>query len=452
MLCDECDAGYHCECLTPPLINVPIEEWYCPNCAPAHQDDESSEEEYMAALRRPLRRVREYARAIARTQVAERVLSRVRQARELRRIDEEEQTGTSSTAARAPRAPKPRRKATRKRKTTKRKTTRHKTTKRKTSKRKTAKRKKRKTTSTTASGTKKRRRKTTKRKRKVRRTSTGARTAQPSVAKTIRRRIAGKLNLVKPKVGSMMPDMKHKGEQSLLFKRHEIGVASLSLTGSEHLFDPTGYDDSPVIHGPGAQSAPTPARPLSAGPSSSSGALDLLGSILQGQNMLHMKSENITIHKDGTLSSVKKKDESSGSRKSPTKTVQRRSSSSTASTNHNSEKQSSRLDPKKHVTKQDERSSQSQGQRSLHLPGQQKSESDGCKWDSLKEKTLDEIGYEDLEPVEMDIDDDDDDDDDDVEDRNIFENNVTQMSDRKNCSRNVDELEIHQRHISKQQN
>uniref|UniRef100_A0A3B3ZQJ4 PHD and ring finger domains 1 n=1 Tax=Periophthalmus magnuspinnatus TaxID=409849 RepID=A0A3B3ZQJ4_9GOBI len=32
LLCDGCDAGYHMECLTPPLDAVPVEEWFCPEC------------------------------------------------------------------------------------------------------------------------------------------------------------------------------------------------------------------------------------------------------------------------------------------------------------------------------------------------------------------------------------------------------------------------------------
>uniref|UniRef100_A0A3B5A7S2 PHD and ring finger domains 1 n=1 Tax=Stegastes partitus TaxID=144197 RepID=A0A3B5A7S2_9TELE len=32
LLCDGCDAGYHMECLTPPLDSVPVEEWFCPEC------------------------------------------------------------------------------------------------------------------------------------------------------------------------------------------------------------------------------------------------------------------------------------------------------------------------------------------------------------------------------------------------------------------------------------
>ncbi|KOX75957.1 PHD and RING finger domain-containing protein 1 [Melipona quadrifasciata] len=33
LLCDGCDRGYHLECLTPPLDEVPIEEWFCPDCS-----------------------------------------------------------------------------------------------------------------------------------------------------------------------------------------------------------------------------------------------------------------------------------------------------------------------------------------------------------------------------------------------------------------------------------
>ena len=37
LLCDGCDRGYHLECLTPPLDEVPIEEWFCPECSQNNQ-------------------------------------------------------------------------------------------------------------------------------------------------------------------------------------------------------------------------------------------------------------------------------------------------------------------------------------------------------------------------------------------------------------------------------
>uniref|UniRef100_S4RH79 PHD and ring finger domains 1 n=1 Tax=Petromyzon marinus TaxID=7757 RepID=S4RH79_PETMA len=34
LLCDACDAGFHMECLVPPLDSIPVEEWFCPTCLP----------------------------------------------------------------------------------------------------------------------------------------------------------------------------------------------------------------------------------------------------------------------------------------------------------------------------------------------------------------------------------------------------------------------------------
>ena len=31
LLCDGCYLGYHMECLTPPMLEVPMGEWYCPS-------------------------------------------------------------------------------------------------------------------------------------------------------------------------------------------------------------------------------------------------------------------------------------------------------------------------------------------------------------------------------------------------------------------------------------
>ncbi|KAG1711244.1 PHD and RING finger domain-containing protein 1 [Nymphon striatum] len=33
LLCDGCDRGYHCYCLSPTLDEIPIEEWFCSDCA-----------------------------------------------------------------------------------------------------------------------------------------------------------------------------------------------------------------------------------------------------------------------------------------------------------------------------------------------------------------------------------------------------------------------------------
>jgi PHD and RING finger domain-containing protein 1 len=33
LLCDACNLGYHINCLTPPLLEIPDELWYCPVCS-----------------------------------------------------------------------------------------------------------------------------------------------------------------------------------------------------------------------------------------------------------------------------------------------------------------------------------------------------------------------------------------------------------------------------------
>lgn len=33
LLCDGCDLGFHLECLSPPMDQVPMDEWYCATCA-----------------------------------------------------------------------------------------------------------------------------------------------------------------------------------------------------------------------------------------------------------------------------------------------------------------------------------------------------------------------------------------------------------------------------------
>ncbi len=36
LLCDGCDLAYHCDCLEPPLAEVPVGQWFCPTCQEAH--------------------------------------------------------------------------------------------------------------------------------------------------------------------------------------------------------------------------------------------------------------------------------------------------------------------------------------------------------------------------------------------------------------------------------
>ncbi|RNA20756.1 PHD and RING finger domain-containing 1, partial [Brachionus plicatilis] len=70
LLCDACDKGYHCECLNPPIAEIPEGEWFCPQCITRrlnHTEPSSSH---------PNQR-----RLIARTNFAERVRRNVNENR-----------------------------------------------------------------------------------------------------------------------------------------------------------------------------------------------------------------------------------------------------------------------------------------------------------------------------------------------------------------------------------
>ena len=42
LLCDNCNRGFHMECLSPPLTSVPEGDWHCPDCRPSRCLKESS--------------------------------------------------------------------------------------------------------------------------------------------------------------------------------------------------------------------------------------------------------------------------------------------------------------------------------------------------------------------------------------------------------------------------
>uniref|UniRef100_A0AAV2KZF3 PHD and RING finger domain-containing protein 1 n=1 Tax=Knipowitschia caucasica TaxID=637954 RepID=A0AAV2KZF3_KNICA len=86
LLCDGCDAGYHMECLTPPLDAVPVEEWFCPECEANNRQSRASATETSdtdslpSTARRASSRAHTQVgqtRAIARTQHSERVRANV---------------------------------------------------------------------------------------------------------------------------------------------------------------------------------------------------------------------------------------------------------------------------------------------------------------------------------------------------------------------------------------
>uniref|UniRef100_A0A8C3XY53 PHD and ring finger domains 1 n=1 Tax=Catharus ustulatus TaxID=91951 RepID=A0A8C3XY53_CATUS len=340
LLCDGCDAGYHMECLNPPLSEVPVDEWFCPACAPmgasAAADADHVSEEEVAALMADVvpttSRLRPHVRtrAIARTRQSERVRAtvnrnRITTAQQIRHVpgylmssllDEtiEAVVAGLNTAIYqrpvAPRAP-----ARQKRKTGRRK--------------KVGGKKRTQTKSATgkkSSGLKRRKRVTKKRRGKKTRVRSHGKNEV-----TTRSRIARTLGLSKPVRGASLPSMYKPTEPSLGLMRADIGAASLSVFGDPYELDPyesneevPANPDSPVsakrrvLSQSALRSHRPVARPVSVGlPRSSVPALspdqeaeaapvpDLLGSILSGQSLLMMSSSDVVINRDGSLTAKK---------------------------------------------------------------------------------------------------------------------------------------------------
>ncbi|NWS98489.1 PHRF1 protein, partial [Mionectes macconnelli] len=337
LLCDGCDAGYHMECLNPPLSEVPVDEWFCPACAPmgasaAADTDHVSEEEVAALVADVVpttSRLRPHVRtrAIARTRQSERVRAtvnrnRITTAQRIQHVPrylmsslldetiEAVVAGLNTAVYQRPLTP--RAPARQKRKTGRRKKVGGK------------KRTQTKSAGKKSSGTQVKRRKRLTKKRRGKKT-------RVKNEVTTRSRIARTLGLSKPVHGASLPSMYKPTEPSLGLMRADIGAASLSVFGDPYELDPyesnedvPANPDSPVsakrrILSQSALRSHRPvARPISVGlPRSSVPALspdqeaeaapvpDLLGSILSGQSFLMMSSSDVVINRDGSLTAKK---------------------------------------------------------------------------------------------------------------------------------------------------
>ncbi|KAK5618972.1 hypothetical protein CRENBAI_006053 [Crenichthys baileyi] len=337
LLCDGCDAGYHMECLTPPLDAVPVEEWFCPECEANNRQsrgsvEEISDTESMSSTPRPATsrpRIPTVGptRAIARTQQSERVRAnvnrhRITQARtsQLAPTYLMQSTWLDETinavvaglntavyvrdiTTRAPSSQ--RRRAGRRRKVRRKKTS-----------------AKGKNGLAGSTGVKRRKRRVRKRKKAIDR----------KVA-TPRGRIANNLGFVKDKKSSSLPTVYRPVENTLSNMRADIGAASLSIYGDPFDLDPF-VDHEEVeeqaqvtslleakrrgISRSALRSHQPVARPVTTGLSRRavdvphSGSVveaapvpDLLGSILSGQSILLMDSSDVVISRDGSLKTSK---------------------------------------------------------------------------------------------------------------------------------------------------
>ncbi|XP_077424808.1 uncharacterized protein phrf1 [Vanacampus margaritifer] len=328
LLCDGCDAGYHMECLTPPLDTVPVEEWFCPECVANNNNSGSTEEQNQtqrlpstaqATTSHSQSRAAGPTRAIARTQHSERVRAnvnrhRITQARTSQlaptyQIQSNWLDDTINAVVAGmntaiyvrdltPRAP-----------------TRH--------RRKTGTRRKAHSGKKVGSTKPKRRRRRKSRKTKSKRTQVGKKVATP------RSRIANSLGLSKDKNNCSLPTVCRPSEHTLSSMRADIGAASLSIYGDPFDLDPfvdrEGDEQGETVsslleakrrgisHSAFRSHQPV-ARPVSAGISrwgmdvpQTGGVVepapmpDLLGNILSGQNLLLMDSSDVVISRDGSL-------------------------------------------------------------------------------------------------------------------------------------------------------
>ncbi|XP_074773968.1 PHD and RING finger domain-containing protein 1 isoform X3 [Athene noctua] len=341
LLCDGCDAGYHMECLNPPLSEVPVDEWFCPACAPmgvgaAADTDHVSEEEVAALMADVIpttSRLRPHVRtrAIARTRQSERVRAtvnrnRITTAQQIQHVPrylmsslldetiEAVVAGLNTAIYQRPLAPRP--PARQKRKTGRRKKGGKKRTQTKSSAGK------------KSSGTQLKRRKRLMKKRRGKKMRVRSHVKNEV---TTRSRIARTLGLSKPLRGASLPSMYKPPEPSLGLMRADIGAASLSVFGDPYELDPyesneevPASPDSPVsakrrvLSQSALRSHRPVARPISVGlPRSSVPVLspdqeaeaapvpDLLGSILSGQSFLMMSSSDVVINRDGSLTAKK---------------------------------------------------------------------------------------------------------------------------------------------------
>ncbi|KAM8807510.1 PHD and RING finger domain-containing protein 1 [Eudromia elegans] len=341
LLCDGCDAGYHMECLNPPLSEVPVDEWFCPACAPmgvsaAADTDHVSEEEVAALVADVIpttSRLRPHVRtrAIARTRQSERVRAtvnrnRITTAQQIQHVPrylmsslldetiEAVVAGLNTAIYQRPLTPQAPRQ------------------KRRTGRRKKVAGKKRTQTKSSAgkksSGTHLKRRKRLMKKRRGKKIRIRSHVKNEV---TTRSRIARTLGLSRPVRGASLPSMYKATEPSLGLMRADIGAASLSVFGDPYELDPyesseevPANPDSPVsakrrvLSQSALRSHRPVARPVSVGlPRSSVPALspeqeaeaapvpDLLGSILSGQSFLMMSSSDVVINRDGSLTAKK---------------------------------------------------------------------------------------------------------------------------------------------------
>lgn len=338
LLCDGCDFGYHCDCLDPPILEIPIEEWFCPDCVTrlfgSPSDRQTTFDQELNRLRRSRRNGS--GRVIARTRASEVVRSRI-MARRTQTDHLDDVITHVATNLSVPVAVVSSSSRSVSNTRTTRRVRRRRTTKRRSSSRRRSKGK--------GKGSRRRTRtKSSCRKGKSRKAlaSTRALPAPPSA----RERISSKLGLERKKCYGphALPLMnKVSTSKSISTQREYAGITSLSLMGQGlasygaiPIFNDVddeennrSYNSSAVVSSVGGGGGTSVLSSSHARVNISSSILsmksansaatvetgDLLGSILAGQEILHAESSRVIIARDGTLKlNSKSKDSSSKKR------------------------------------------------------------------------------------------------------------------------------------------
>lgn len=342
LLCDGCDLGFHLECLTPPLENVPVGSWLCPDCGPEDLQDITiyvnelevlyhDAEEFGAPAN--ARRVQPSNNIVPRTRQSDRIRARIISNRQNNRIstvvghnniqvtvDQVDQPSTSRRTSTTASVTQSRHRSTTRRTTT---------TKKRRKKRKARKPRikityeideatGKKIVIETKSYCKSKARKRKRRKIRKRLTRAAADT------KTTKRRLAKHFGICAPeKPGQTLPDVRIPCEnKNLSYMRYQAGIPSLSLFGNANDIDYfSGSDDNDEGDGGASgsgvlvrrrpnmndvavlrRSAARKSHLLpSAVQTQTSSSIDLLGSIMDSQEKMHSKHSVLSLNKDGSL-------------------------------------------------------------------------------------------------------------------------------------------------------
>ncbi|CAG4928640.1 unnamed protein product [Colias eurytheme] len=320
LLCDGCDLGYHMQCLTPPLTEVPASQWLCPSCDDIYDAINLSEVEDLfsdiADISRPLGprpaplRAPRNVRRSARTQSNPDQPSTSSGRRGSRLSIEDIPTSSRGFS----------------------------TTNRNRS---------------TTTGTQRKRKRTTRRRtRKVlieyEIQENGKFPVTRSVTRTVRRRktrkrqprTAARRSHVRASVRAMLTSMKvdqeigqssnPRGVQDLRVSRQRAGIPTLSIYGNTNQLEYFSDDEVDVSEGASTAVAIRPTSSILSAyrqarrkminipsPTHASSAPDLLSNILESQALLHSKNSIVSVSVDGNVNIKLQRTKTLPSNKSP---------------------------------------------------------------------------------------------------------------------------------------